>query len=231
MVNLKRALIILSCAILLFVGIFRISYKVDSTILSVVKQYEIRNTVVIDAGHGGRDGGTMGVDGSCEKMINLSIALDLYDFLAVSGINADLTRNGDYELYNVGEERNKSDLYNRLDYINSKSNAVLISIHQNHFENENEWGTQIWYSENDEKSKILADKILNSIKQNLQNENKRVNKPSGDDYYLLYKASVPSVMIECGFMSNVEENKKLQDLEYQKDFAFSVLCGICEDIQ
>ena len=228
---MKRALIIISCAVLLFVGIFRISYKVDSTLLNVIKQFEMRNTVVIDAGHGGKDGGTTGIDGSCEKTINLSIALDLYDFLAVSGINVDLTRNGDYELYNAGEKRNKSDLYNRLDYINSKSNAVLISIHQNYFENENEWGTQIWYSENDEKSKILADKILFSIKQNLQQDNKRENKPSGDDYYLLHKASVPSVMIECGFMSNTEENKKLQDIEYQKDFAFSILCGICEDVQ
>lgn len=228
---MKRALIIISCAVLLFVGIFRISYKVDNTLLNVIKQFEMRNTVVIDAGHGGKDGGTIGIDGSCEKAINLSIALDLYDFLAVSGIIVDLTRNGDYELYNAGEKRNKSDLYNRLDYINSKSNAVLISIHQNHFENENEWGTQIWYSENDEKSKILADKILFSIKQNLQQDNKRENKPSGDDYYLLHKASVPSVMIECGFMSNTEENKKLQDIEYQKDFAFSILCGICEDVQ
>ena len=228
---MKRALIIISCAVLLFVGIFKISYKVDSTLLNVIKQFEMRNTVIIDAGHGGKDGGTIGIDGSCEKSINLSIALDLYDFLAVSGIIVDLTRNGDYELYNAGEKRNKSDLYNRLDYINSKSNAVLISIHQNHFENENEWGTQIWYSENDEKSKILADKILFSIKQNLQQDNKRENKPSGDDYYLLHKASVPSVMIECGFMSNTEENKKLQDIEYQKDFAFSILCGICEDVQ
>ena len=134
---MKRALIIISCAVLLFVGIFRISYKVDSTLQNVIKQFEMRNTVVIDAGHGGKDGGTIGIDGSCEKAINLSIALDLYDFLAVSGIIVDLTRNGDYELYNAGEKRNKSDLYNRLDYINSKSNAVLISIHQNHFENEN----------------------------------------------------------------------------------------------
>lgn len=227
----KRALIIIICAIFLFVGIFRLSYKVDNELLQVIRQYDIRQTVVIDAGHGGKDGGTIGIDGSLEKTINLSIALDLYDFLMVSAINADLTRSGDYELYNSGDNRNKSDLYNRLDYINSKSNSVLISVHQNHFENEGEWGTQIWYSENDEKSKIIADKILMSIKQNLQNDNERLNKPSGDDYYLLYKASVPSIMIECGFMSNAEENEKLQDIEYQKDLAFSILCGISEDIQ
>ena len=66
---MKRALIIISCAVLLFVGIFRISYKVDSTLQNVIKQFEMRNTVVIDAGHGGKDGGTIGIDGSCEKTI------------------------------------------------------------------------------------------------------------------------------------------------------------------
>ena len=227
---MKRALIIISCAVLLFVGIFRISYKVDSTLLNVIKQFEMRNTVVIDAGHGGKDGGTTGIDGSCEKAINLSIALDLYDFLAVSGIIVDLTRNGDYELYNAGEKRNKSDLYNRLDYINSKSNAVLISIHQNHFENEAEWGTQVWYSPNDEISPTLADKILQSVKKNIQPENKRENKISDNSYYILYKAQKPSVMVECGFVSNENENKRLQDKEYQRDMAYSILVGICEEV-
>lgn len=227
---MKRALIIISCAVLLFVGIFRISYKVDSTLLNVIKQFEMRNTVVIDAGHGGKDGGTTGIDGSCEKAINLSIALDLYDFLAVSGIIVDLTRNGDYELYNAGEKRNKSDLYNRLDYINSKSNAVLISIHQNHFENEAEWGTQVWYSPNDEISPTLADKILQSVKKNIQPENKRENKVSDNSYYILYKAQKPSVMVECGFVSNENENKRLQDKEYQRDMAYSILVGICEEV-
>lgn len=227
---MKRALIIISCAVLLFVGIFRISYKVDSTLQNVIKQFEMRNTVVIDAGHGGKDGGTIGIDGSCEKAINLSIALDLYDFLAVSGIIVDLTRNGDYELYNAGEKRNKSDLYNRLDYINSKSNAVLISIHQNHFENEAEWGTQVWYSPNDEISPTLADKILQSVKKNIQPENKRENKISDNSYYILYKAQKPSVMVECGFVSNENENKRLQDKEYQRDMAYSILVGICEEV-
>ena len=72
----------------------------------------------------------------CLKNINLSISLDLYDFLMVSGINTVLTRDGDYEMYRAGEQRTKSDLYNRMDYINSVPNSILISIHQNHFENE-----------------------------------------------------------------------------------------------
>lgn len=228
---MKRVISIMVCTAFLFVCIFKVCDKVDDGITQVIREYNSRQTVVIDAGHGGKDSGTVGIDGCLEKTVNLSISLDLYDFLMVSGINADLIRKGDYEIYADGEKRVKSDLYNRLDYINSKNNAVLLSIHQNYFQNQNEWGSQIWYSENDEKSKILAEKILISIKDNLQNDNKRVNKPSGDDYYLLYKASVPSVMIECGFMSNPKENELLQNEEYQKNIAFSILCGICEDVE
>lgn len=195
-----------------------------------INNIQTKKTVIIDPGHGGIDVGTVGIDGSLEKNINLSISLDLYDFLMVSGINTVLTRDGDYEMYRAGEQRTKSDLYNRMDYINSVPNSILISIHQNHFENEAEWGTQVWYSPNDEISPTLADKILQSVKKNIQPENKRENKVSDNSYYILYKAQKPSVMVECGFVSNKNENKRLQDKEYQRDMAYSILVGICEDV-
>lgn len=195
-----------------------------------INNIQTKKTVIIDPGHGGIDVGTVGIDGSLEKNINLSISLDLYDFLMVSGINTVLTRDGDYEMYRAGEQRTKSDLYNRMDYINSVPNSILISIHQNHFENEAEWGTQVWYSPNDEISPTLADKILQSVKKNIQPENKRENKVSDNSYYILYKAQKPSVMVECGFVSNENENKRLQDKEYQLDMAYSILVGICEEV-
>lgn len=209
-----------------------LSCKIDNYLVKTVgiNNIQTRKTVIIDPGHGGIDVGAVGIDGSLEKNINLSISLDLYDFLMVSGINAVLTRDGDYEVYRAGEQRTKSDLYNRMDYINSVPDSILISIHQNHFENEAEWGTQIWYSPNDEKSPTIADKILNSVKRNIQPENKRINKKSDDSYYILYKAQKPSVMVECGFVSNENENKRLQDKEYQRDMAYSILAGICEEV-
>lgn len=182
-------------------------------------------TVVIDAGHGGKDAGAIGYDNNCEKDINLAIALMLYDYLMFSGYNAVLIRSGDYEFYKNGEQRTRSDLYNRMDYINSVENSVLISIHQNHFENEAEWGSQVWYSANTSESKEIADCIQSSIVEFLQPENKRSNKQSDDSYYLLYKAKVPSVMVECGFISNREENIKLQDASYQNNMAYSIMVG------
>lgn len=229
---MKKALMILFSGFLLIAVCINISYKIDDVMVKTVgiNNVKTKKTVIIDPGHGGIDVGTVGIDGSLEKNINLSISLDLYDYLMVSGINTVLTRDGDYEVYRAGEKRTKSDLYNRMDFINSVPNSILISIHQNHFENEAEWGTQVWFSPNDEISPTLADKILQSVKRNIQPENKRENKVSDNSYYILYKAQKPSVMVECGFVSNKNENNKLQDKEYQKDMAYSILAGICEDV-
>lgn len=229
---MKKALMILFSGFLLIAVCINISYKIDDVMVKTVgiNNVKTKKTVIIDPGHGGIDVGTVGIDGSLEKNINLSISLDLYDYLMVSGINTVLTRDGDYEVYKAGEKRTKSDLYNRMDFINSVPNSILISIHQNHFENEAEWGTQVWFSPNDEISPTLADKILRSVKENIQPENKRENKVSDNSYYILYKAQKPSVMVECGFVSNKNENNKLQDKEYQKDMAYSILAGICEDV-
>lgn len=229
---MKKALMILFSGFLLIAVCINISYKIDDVMVKTVgiNNVKTKKTVIIDPGHGGIDVGTVGIDGSLEKNINLSISLDLYDYLMVSGINTVLTRDGDYEVYKAGEKRTKSDLYNRMNFINSIPDSILISIHQNHFENEAEWGTQVWFSPNDEISPTLADKILRSVKKNIQPENKRENKVSDNSYYILYKAQKPSVMVECGFVSNKNENNKLQDKEYQKDMAYSILAGICEDV-
>ena len=228
MVKLMKKLLLIILALLFTVlSCICLNQAEYRSYLASKESYVSRYTVVIDAGHGGKDAGTIGVDGTNEKDINLAIAQNLYDYLMVIGIKSVLIRNGDYEIYGDGEERDHSDLYNRLDFVNSFKNSMLISIHQNHFENEAEWGTQIWYSPNDETSRTIADSILNNVKTMLQHENKRENKESGSSYYLLYRASVPSVMVECGFMSNFKENSLLKSSEYQSDMAYAIMCGVC----
>ncbi len=227
---MRKLIIICLTFVFTFVSCFAINVILEKTASVSDFSKEKRINLVIDAGHGGADAGTIGVDGTKEKGINLSIAQKLYDFAMVSGVSSFLVRDGDYLVYGENDDKTRSDLYKRLDYINSINNSLLISIHQNHFEEESEWGMQIWYSPNDSKSPILADKILNITKQNLQPENKRLNKPSDNSYYILYKASVPSVMVECGFMSNTEENLKLQNEKYQKELAYSIMLGLNEYI-
>ena len=223
----NKLLIILSLAFAICFCSYLLSYGAKSREVLSSGILQSGCTVVIDAGHGGRDAGTIGFDGTNEKDINLEIALALYDFLNVCGIRSVLIRNGDYEFYMEGEERNRSDLYNRLDFVNSIENSALISIHQNHFEDESEWGAQIWYSANTPESKQLAEGIINNIKEFLQPDNKRENMESDSSYYILYKAKVPSIMVECGFMSNEKENALLKQSEYQRDMAFSITTGIC----
>lgn len=228
MIILKKAFVIILVFCFTFVSCFSINYIMRKTSPISMTADNNRVNLVIDPGHGGIDAGTIGTDGAKEKDINLSIALILYDFAMVSGISAFLTRDGDYLVYGENDDKTRSDLYNRMDYINSIENSVLISIHQNHFDDEKEWGMQVWYSPNDDLSKILADNILKIDKLNIQQENTRLNKRSDNSYYLLYKSQVPSVMVECGFMSNNEENKKLQENVYQMQLAYSIMLGFSE---
>lgn len=186
--------------------------------------------IVIDAGHGGADAGTSSANGTPEKDINLAIAFDLYDFLNSSGIKCRLIRDDDSEFYREGESRERSDLYNRLDFVNSTDNAVLVSIHQNYFDDISQSGMQVWYSKNTPESKRLADLILGNTKRFLQPDNNRSNKASDDSYYILYNASVPSVMVECGFMSNPQEAELLCDESYRKSIAAVIALGITQFI-
>ncbi len=227
---MKKVLVIIFTFVFTFVTCVGINYMMRDVVDISSSISSNRVNLVIDAGHGGIDAGTIGVDNANEKDINLSIALMLYDFAMVSGISSFLVRDGDYLVYSDNDDKSRSDLYNRMDYINSIENSSLISIHQNHFQDSSEWGMQIWYSPNDDKSKIMADNILEITKSNLQSYNTRLNKKSDSSYYLLYKAQVPSIMVECGFMSNSDENKKLQDNKYQKQLAYSIMLGFSEYI-
>ena len=227
---MKRVFPAALCVAFVFVTCLSLQVLLRQSAPSAVQYPKARYNLVIDPGHGGVDVGTVAADGTAEKEINLAIARDLYAFAVISGIPASMTRTGDYLVYKAGDDKKRSDLYNRFDYINSVDNAVLVSIHQNHFADTSQWGMQIWYTVNDPLSKALAANILAYDKQHLQPGNRRENKPSDDSYYLLYKAKNPSFMIECGFMSNTEENKKLQNPEYQKDMAYSILFGVSEEV-
>lgn len=224
---MKKSITVILAGIFAFVCVLSIS-TIGNDLDEISVAYSDNINLVIDAGHGGIDAGAIGTDNSLEKEINLSIALKLYDFTMVSGITSFLVRDGDYLCYDENDDTSRSDLYNRLDTVNRIPNSTLISIHQNHFSDEKEKGMQIWYSPNNDESRVLADKILTITKDYLQKNNERENKKSDDSYYLLYKAKVPSVMVECGFMSNNEENELLQDNSYQNKLAYSIMLGFSE---
>ena len=184
--------------------------------------------IVIDAGHGGEDGGAVGDSGVLEKDINLSIANDTSALFYLFGFDVTQTRTTDIALDN-GEDtirkRKVSDMKQRLEIFNSSEENTIISVHQNKFSESKYHGTQIFYSPNNSKSKQLADSIKFSVKGLLQPDNERECKKADSGIYLLKNTNNPAVIVECGFISNEEECNNLLSSEYQKQMAFSITAG------
>lgn len=190
----------------------------------------LNKTVIIDAGHGGVDGGTQAADGTLEKNINLQLSLKINQCLKSFGLNTVMTRENDISIHdssaNTIRAKKVSDLKNRLKITESTKNAVFVSIHQNYFSQSKYSGTQLFYSPNNADSIVLAESIRASVTAELQPENSRELKQSGTEIYLLYHSQIPSVMVECGFLSNTEEAEKLKSDDYQNKLAFFISTGI-----
>lgn len=186
--------------------------------------------IIIDAGHGGFDGGAVAADGTLEKDLNLSISKDLQALLSPMGFQVVMVREGDEGTDDADAEtirqRKNSDLRNRLQLTEKYGNAILLSIHMNKFEQTQYSGAQVFYGPRSEESAPLAEAIQDSIKQQLQPGNNRLPKEGTKDTYLLYNAKIPAVIVECGFLSNAEELSKLKQEDYQKQMAFSILLGL-----
>ena len=185
--------------------------------------------IIIDAGHGGEDGGAVGIDGTYEKDINLQISLKVNDILTLFGYKTHLIRTTDTAIHTTGDtirQRKVSDIRNRTATMDLYENCIYLSIHQNKYEDSRIWGTQTFYSANCDESREIAELIQNAVKSQLQPNNKRQIKKSGTDIYVLYNATKPAVMVECGFVSNQSELNQLKDCTYQNNMALSIATGI-----
>jgi len=185
--------------------------------------------VVIDAGHGGRDPGASGESGITEEEINLKIALKLRRLIEQGGGTAIMIREDDSGLYTEGgngkETRKSEDLRNRHTLINSCGADILISIHLNSFSQSQYYGAQTFYMKGDEKSCKLAESIQNELIKVLDRGNDRKAKAT-DSVYILKNNNMPGALIECGFLSNHEEERLLDDEHYQEKVAWSIFAGI-----
>ena len=187
-------------------------------------------SVILDAGHGGVDGGAVADDGTVEKDLNLVITKKLKSILKLMGYNIVTTREEDISIHDSDADtiRSKkvSDLHNRLDLIEKNPGFLYIGIHQNKFPQKQYWGTQVFYGTQNEESQKLALSIQQDVREMLQPGNEREIKPSDKSIYILYNSPNPSALVECGFISNDEELGKLKDESYQGKLAFCIACGI-----
>jgi N-acetylmuramoyl-L-alanine amidase len=188
-----------------------------------------KNLIILDAGHGGEDPGAIGINNVYEKNINLDIAFLIGEILCERGFAVMYTRAEDKLLYSEEENikgfRKISDLKNRCKIAAEYPEAMFVSIHMNSYQNSKYSGLQVYYSENNENSRMLASNIQSSVKNELQSLNNRTIK-AGEGMYLLENVYNPAVLVECGFLTNAEECKKLSEKEYQKQLSLAIVCGI-----
>lgn len=203
---------------------FMLSYDITAE-----ENQNVTKTIVIDPGHGGIDGGATAGD-LLEKDLNLSVALKIEKVLNENGYSTALTRNNDEIKLNENGKYSKTiDLKSRLELINENNADIFVSIHMNKFSDPKYSGAQVFCADND-MSKALGEKVQNSLKIHLDSSNTRAAKGNERSLYILKNASVPAVLIECGFMSNPDELKLLTDSDYQEKIAYAVYKGIEEYI-
>ena len=232
MIILKK-LIYVVLPLIISISIFIYSLTIHKHINAVknTEQGTVKPIVIIDAGHGGFDGGAVANDGTIEKDINLSISLYLQEYLSFFNIETIMIRDTDCSVENEGlntiRERKTSDLHNRMRIMEETENAIFVSIHQNKYQDPKYSGTQVFYSpKTKEESQILAQTIQDYVVNTLQQDNTRQIKECGTSVYLMYNAVKPAVLVECGFLSNYEETNMLKTVEYQKKIAFCIAMGI-----
>ena len=185
-----------------------------------------QKVVVVDAGHGGRDPGKVGVDGCLEKDLNLEIAKKVQAILEQQDIKVIMIRDTDKGLYEEQTSNKKvQDMKNRCALINETEPDCVVSIHQNSYHEEYVSGAQVFYYSSSAEGKALAEALQSELVSYADPENHRQAK-ANDSYYLLKKTEAPIAIVECGFLSNWEEAAKLQDDGYQSRIAWAVSIGI-----
>ena len=232
---MKRLTIFAADLVFFVIAVAVVFILSDQSIIPVNEQQKdvaIPMTIVLDAGHGGEDGGAVAPDGTPEKELNLRIEQSLAALFVLYGVPFAETRTedaalGDRSLSTV-RERKRSDILTRYQLINQTPNGLLLSIHQNQFSQTQYSGTQVFYSSGFHEAQRLAQTIQTEVAHKLQPENTREIKPSGSSIFLLYKARRPSVLIECGFLSNPDEFQKLKSQKYDTELSYVILQALLQ---
>lgn len=214
-------------SILIAIGLIIVCVLCSVGIVAVVESKGVpknQYTIVVDAGHGGRDDGCQGENGTKESEINLKIAKTLKVYLESLGIKVVLTRSDGNGLYDANATNFKaSDMAKRIEIINKCKPNMVISIHCNSFKDKTQKGAQAFYQENNQSSKDFALAMQQQLNNQLEDNKKSAN--SGD-FFILKECNLPAVLIECGYLSNPQEEKNLNSIKYQNKVAYAIMCGI-----
>lgn len=183
-------------------------------------------TIILDAGHGGKDGGASSASGIVEKEITLSVAKKVEDYLKLQGFNVIMTRTDDYDLAEASaKKRKQQDLTKRVQIMNGNGNTLAVSIHANAIPNSKWTGAQTFYDPKNIENKQLATAIMTSMKSNLEGTTTREAK-SISSLFILKNSNIPTTLVEIGFLSNPDEAALLNTENYQNQIAYAIYEGI-----
>ena len=233
MIFIKKDKLVLS-TIFIFLSVIAFCIYEQTNYRSTIQTVTLPVTgkvIVIDAGHGIPDEGAESINGISEAKINLSIALKLQKLLEQSGAIVILTRSDDNGIYDIDsktlKEKKISDLKNRVKIGNESSADLFISIHLNKISDQKYYGWQTFYKSSDENSIKLAKSIQNNLNKSIQKDNDRVPMKL-DSIYIVKNVDIPITIVECGFLSNTEEEKELLNGEYQDRLAWGIYSGLMD---
>lgn len=237
-INKKRIQIIMAC---IFISLFAFSIQMSQTQNNTQRTNSSNNlvettstpvsgkTIVIDAGHGVPDEGAQSSTGTTEAETNLKISLKVQNLLEQSGCTVILTRSDENAIYDVDsntlKQKKISDIRNRVKIGNESSADIFVSIHLNKIPQQQYYGWQCFYKEGNEQSNKLAKSIQENLNKSMQKENNRVAMKI-DNIYIIKHVEIPTSIVECGFLSNPEEEKLLLDDNYQNRLAWGIYSGI-----
>ena len=221
------SLILLSFFI--FVGL-TITLFLSNSLRPVVSSYPTLSKksmpiIIIDAGHGGADPGKIGTKGTLEKELNLNIALSLKKLLEAQDMTVIITRDNDTDLATDSANFKSSDMKNRISIIQKSNADIVVSIHQNSYPDSRIYGAQCFYYSPSEEGKKLANSLQKQIISST-NQTKIREIKGNEDYYILKHSDIPTVIVECGFLSNPQEEQLLLTTEYQRKMAWAIHLGI-----
>ena len=223
---MKRKMLEFGMAVVLLFCAYLVSREGAAAITANTSVVKKDNVIVLDAGHGGSDPGKIGINNAKEKEINLQITNKLKDLLEANDYTVVMTRKTDAGLYQDSDSNKKiADMKKRCEIIQEVDPIITVSIHQNSYEQESVHGPQIFYFSHSDQAKVLAESIQEALNTGLKVDKPRVAK-ANDNYYLLKKTSCPTVIVECGFLSNQAEANKLIDDAYQDELVTHIFKGV-----
>lgn len=225
----KQKCIILAAIAIIAVLAATLTYRDVFQAISAFAPHTYQNILVLDAGHGGMDGGAVAEDGTMEQDINLAIVRKCEAFAGLFGLHTMLTREDgnsiDYDPEQSIRANKVADIHARVRITNSVRNPIFLSVHLNKFTDSSYSGAQVFWSKNNPEGQLLAQQIQSTLTRGLSPVRERQAKQAADSIYLMKTLTCPAVIVECGFLSNAEEARLLAQDDYQKRLALCIIDG------